>query len=46
MEYAKAVSMVNKEEVETVLVQFNEELNMKKQSDKALTFESPFEEQV
>lgn len=46
LENAKAVSNVNKEEVEAVLMKLNEDLNTKKQGDKSLVFDSPFEEQV
>ncbi|MEH7114937.1 AAA domain-containing protein [Neobacillus niacini] len=46
LEYAKAVSKVNKDEVEAVLIKLNEDLNTKRQSTKTLVFDSPFEEQV
>ncbi|MFZ3588904.1 AAA domain-containing protein [Bacillus sp. DJP31] len=45
LEYAKAVSSLRKDEVEAVLVQLNENKNIKKQAA-TLSFDSPFEEQV
>lgn len=45
MEYAKAVSHVNKDEIEAVLTNLNENQNTKKQNS-PLIFDSPFEEQV
>ncbi|MFS0638169.1 AAA domain-containing protein [Mesobacillus foraminis] len=45
MEYAKAVSLVKRDEMEAVLLQLNENQNTKKQNG-PLVFDSPFEEQV
>lgn len=46
LEYSKAVSNLNRKEVEAVLVKLNEEINTKKQSNNVLVFDSPLEEQV
>ncbi|WP_027410029.1 AAA domain-containing protein [Anoxybacteroides tepidamans] len=45
LEYAKAVSLVNREEIERILTELNENKNTKKQNTN-LMFDSPFEEQV
>jgi len=45
MQYAKAVSQVQKDEIEAVLTNLNESQNTKKQAG-PLQFDSPFEEQV
>lgn len=45
MEYAQAVSKLNKERIESVLTELNEEMNTKRQND-SLDFDSPFEEEV
>src|SRR5699024_7181897 len=45
LEYAQAVSHLNKEKIESVLSDMNEEMNMKRQ-DSGGNFDSPFEEEV
>ncbi|MBM7679874.1 superfamily I DNA and/or RNA helicase [Pullulanibacillus pueri] len=45
MEYAEAVSNLQKDTIESVLVNLNEEMNTKRQQGN-LDFDSPFEEQV
>ena len=45
LEYAKAVSELNKEKIESVMTEVNEESNMKRQ-EQDLSFDSPFEEEV
>lgn len=45
LEYSKAVSTVNKDEIEAIVSKINENHNTKKQ-DLSLWFDSPFEEQV
>ncbi|MCQ6265131.1 AAA domain-containing protein [Fictibacillus sp. WQ 8-8] len=45
LEYSKAVSNVNKDEIEAIVTKINENHNTKKQ-DLELWFDSPFEEQV
>lgn len=45
LEYAKAVSLLNREEIERILMELNENKNTKKQNTN-IVFDSPFEEQV
>lgn len=46
MEYAQAVSRLQKETVEAVLTSLNAEMNTKRHTGESLVFDSPFEEQV
>jgi very-short-patch-repair endonuclease len=46
MEYAQAVSRLQKETVEAVLTSLNAEMNTKQHTGESLVFDSPFEEQV